>query len=424
MIKFLNKLKKKIVEYRVFRKELHNWKKLSKQKVTIENHRNPHVIIMPPDPLTIGGSRGDEAMIVATIDYFKKVNPEYRFSIIIKDRKDYINNLNIPNLSYIDSFNGNYPLKRIYESIIENQPTDIVIIGADVMDGHYSPYISLILLAIYDLCLHIKNARTHITGFSWNKTPSYLIKDAIRASKYIPLNLRDIVSLNRFVKNTGASNTKLVADVAFLLHSKINSEGYNKLHDWIYRHPNAINLGVNFHPMLRKYNTTMEVKQDAILLSENIFQVLKNNQNINIVLLSHDDRGTMSDNVMLDYIYEFLIAKNISDRVYYDSKVYRANEIKGICSLLDGLFSSRMHLAIAALGVGTPILTVSYQDKFEGLYEHFNYNKHFLMSYNQSLTLDFIQIFDEFVNSLPQLKKLILSKLPEVTALSESNFKN
>ena len=40
--------------------------------------------------------------------------------------------------------------------------------------------------------------------------------------------------------------------------------------------------------------------------------------------------------------------------------------------MVDLVLTGRMHLAIAALGMGTPPLCVAYMDKFEGLFHLFD----------------------------------------------------
>lgn len=48
-------------------------------------------------------------------------------------------------------------------------------------------------------------------------------------------------------------------------------------------------------------------------------------------------------------------------------------EAKGYIGAMDVVIASRMHACIAALGTGTPVIAVSYSDKFEGLFSTLNY---------------------------------------------------
>ena len=48
-----------------------------------------------------------------------------------------------------------------------------------------------------------------------------------------------------------------------------------------------------------------------------------------------------------------------------------ARQVKAISGHCDLILSGRMHLAIASLGQGVPVVCLTYQDKFEGLMEHF-----------------------------------------------------
>ena len=61
---------------------------------------------------------------------------------------------------------------------------------------------------------------------------------------------------------------------------------------------------------------------------------------------------------------------DFDDRVEVLSPPFSAWDVKGLCAHLDGVLTGRMHLAIAALGTGTPPLSVAYRGKFEGLMRH------------------------------------------------------
>lgn len=415
----ISDIKKKIA----FLRQYIIWKKLARTNVPVTySAEQNHLLIMPADSETIGGSRGDEAMIMSTISHYKKIDPNYKISIIITNGEDYLKSLNIKNLNIIPSYRGNYPLERIYKSILENKPSDVVVVGADCMDGHYAPLISLMLLAIYDLCYRTPNIRTHILGFSWNKHPSRRMKYAFSTLKKLPFNIRDKYSLLRLKKDTGLDNLTLVADEAFMLEPDYNSVGYNKAKAWLNDHKLTYNIGFNLHPMLKDYSSEKEIEEDAIIVAEKLGLALDKHNDITLMLISHDDRRAISDNTMLDVVYQILAKQGYSNRVYYDPTVYRSSQIKGICKLLDGLISSRMHLAIAALGQSKPIMAVSYQDKFEGLYNHFSYDTLYLMAPEQLMSDEFVLKFDLFLDSISELTAIVDANLPKVLQLSRKNL--
>ena len=60
------------------------------------------------------------------------------------------------------------------------------------------------------------------------------------------------------------------------------------------------------------------------------------------------------------------------DRVEMLRPPLNAWELKHLAGMVDLVLTGRMHLAIAALGMGTPPLCVAYMDKFEGLFHLFN----------------------------------------------------
>ena len=110
------------------------------------------------------------------------------------------------------------------------------------------------------------------------------------------------------------------------------------------------------------------------------------------------------------------------ERLYYDKFVYRASQLKGLCGLFDALISSRMHLAIAALGREVPVMAATYQGKFEGLFLHFGLPEDFLMSPESFCSDKFQEVFDKFYDNLPILHQTIKRELHKVISLSLRNF--
>lgn len=90
-------------------------------------------------------------------------------------------------------------------------------------------------------------------------------------------------------------------------------------------------------------------------------------------LISHDYRGNDGDDRCLREIYDNL-KQNYSDRLLYTTAKLTAGELKATAGLMDMIITGRMHLAIAALGMGIPVAVITYQDKFQGLLEHFSFS--------------------------------------------------
>jgi polysaccharide pyruvyl transferase WcaK-like protein len=82
-----------------------------------------------------------------------------------------------------------------------------------------------------------------------------------------------------------------------------------------------------------------------------------------------------------------------------------------------------MHLAIAALGMGVPIAVVSYQEKFEGLLDHFGLDRSVLISPRQFGDFESVWNWMEAaLHSRTELAAQVRAKLPGVLDLARRNF--
>jgi polysaccharide pyruvyl transferase WcaK-like protein len=81
-----------------------------------------------------------------------------------------------------------------------------------------------------------------------------------------------------------------------------------------------------------------------------------------------------------------------------------------------------MHLAIACLGVCTPVQGIVYQGKFEGLYSYFGL-EHLLIEPTEAIQPDKLLSFvTSGIENREQIKQQIAQKLPQVIALAQQNF--
>lgn len=421
-------IKQRLVQDIVFYRSYRHWKNLAKEVDGNEYHHPdaPSLVIVPCDPWSVGGSRGDEAMLTSVIQKYRNESPTIPIHIVCaKEGLEYIRNLPISGITPIPSWNGNYSIGRVYESIIESQPSDVVILGADCMDGFYSPLLSLELLSLHDLCSKTAGIKSYLLGFSFNETPSWLMVRAFKSlSSDTKIRLRDSVSLSRYQKRI-KHPAHLVADAAFMLQPQADYPLYEELRQWVQmqRVGGKKIIGLNFHPMLRPYSGPEDIKSDAIIIAMSVERILTNHDEVSFIFIPHDDRSHLTDNLMLATMYEYLSGQEKEgDRVFYSPTVPRAPQLKALCGLLDGMISSRMHLAIAALGMGIPVMAATYQGKFEGLFQHFGLDESFLLPPKRFLSDDLVSTFDSFIHQLPELKKQITERLPLVEQYSYANL--
>lgn len=416
----------KLKDYYIFRKQYLIWKKLRKNRLTQQSSAGSQpFVIVACDPSTVGGSRGDEAMIMASIQQLRKLSTAAPIHVVgSPDSISYVERLPFANVFSLPSWSGSYPLQRVFESIVKLTPQKVVILGADCMDGFYSPHISLMLLALHDLLTNATGIDSRLLGFSYNNHPSKLINGAFKiCGNGLKLGLRDSYSLERFKKFTGA-DAELVADAAFMLEASTDFADFASIKTIVdkAKADGMTVIGFNFHPMLRKYDNEQQIKDDALIIAKNLQDILLRHPEVYFLLIPHDDRSRISDNIVLSVIDKYLDEAGLNGRKHRIEKVYRANEIKGICTLIDGLVSSRMHLAIAALGQGKPVMAASYQGKFEGLFCHFRLDGDFILQPQQFISDRLPDTFDKFASQLNKLTCQIDDALPNVMQLSRKNF--
>lgn len=420
-------LYRRYLHYKVARRLLTHIIGTSNKLNKLSGTRNRCLILVPSDPETIIGSRGDEAMIVASFQFYRRSYPDAPVYIIYSNdagKQKCLSSEIGHNINFLKTDEGPNWSDSVLEKLQEIRPSDMIILGADCMDGKYSEILSLGLMGIYVYGNKLGINAT-LLGFSLNKAVPKVLQKAFNViGPGLDFSLRDAQSLSRFQKITNREG-RLVADVAFLLCPDFNCESFIKFSDWAssqrLQGHNLI-VGFNFHPMLKKYSSNCELLEDAKIVASNLDVLLRQDPKLSIALIPHDDRETIGDNTMLQPVYNHLMLSGHRDRVYFDPIVYRSAQIKAMTSRCDMLISSRMHLAIAALGMGVPVMGASYQDKFEGLFQHFNLPLKLVLNANDFTSDSFVDCYNEFHENLSAYKTIVRTILPEVITKSESTF--
>ena len=361
----------------------------------------PSLVLAPCDPGSPIGSRGDEAMIYAVLQNFRKRHPGGRISVICVNpecsssddgerlRRDF------PGLEFVPVWHGQMFLLRVFNAMRMSRASEVYVIGADCMDGFYSSLISLGLLAAADLACRM-GAKTRITGFSFNENPAPAVVGAfMRTTPKLEFNLRDQVSLDGFTARFGVGS--LVADTAFCLEPNYSPRVKTILDEMeAERAKGKFVLGFNLNPLL---------KMDARPVDEALGRL----ENVSIWLVPHDYRrgGDLE-----------VLARLHHGRLVRD--VLSAAELKALTSGLDALWTSRMHLGIAALGMGKPIGAFAYQGKFAGLYRHFGLDERFLV--NPASPGNMVELIAGFVNSAREQSITVRQSLAKVRELAQKNL--
>lgn len=386
------------------------------RRVRLINSKNnnpyPSVLILPPAD---AGSLGDEAMMVAVVEQFKKQEIS-EFGFIAFETE--------PPCMHL------YPKAKIvmvasYYDFIQrvSRYGYFCCLGADMMDGYYSESSTLFRLKLVELAAKT-GAKTSVFGFSVNKSPK---SKCIEALKKLPtevrLFVRDPVSYQRLESYINRPFC-LVADLAFLLPPAKKSEIVTEVLNWIVNQQKSgrIVLGINANSKI-----AMNISEDKDLIklyADSITKLCAKNDKLSFLFIPHDFRNSSKD------LSDVLFAQNIFDSLPIDLKSRcsivstpcNAADIKGICGGLDMVISARMHLAIASLGQGTPTACITYQGKFEGLFKHFELEG---MAIEPELAFQkdgFVDFILPLIENRSSIQMQIESKLPHIKQLSLTNF--
>jgi polysaccharide pyruvyl transferase WcaK-like protein len=371
------------------------------------------LFIIPSDPRTPFGSRGDDAMLRSVVDTLRARRADLSVSMsassdTVVDAGERIHM--VPETSTLAGF---------VDAIRRAKPDALVVIGADVMDGHYGPLFTARRLLAADLMAR-EGVPTVITGFSFNAHPHPLLARLFDVlDQRVCLHVRDPLSLRRFRAFSSRPAT-LVADVAFLLEPDEASPRLGAIFDWIAerRRRGERVFGLNLHPVLGGADVSKGLANAAAAALTSI----SSSEPVSWLLLAHDFRTRTSCSDTLAEI-ERLAQGRLGARLLRPTEQLSARELKAVAGKLDGVVSGRMHLAIAALGQGTPVCCVTYQGKFEGLFEHFGLPLSLLMDPQQALRAGALEsLLREFVQGANAHRQQVARQWPEVRRLAAINL--
>ena len=380
----------------------------------------PWVLLVPPaDP----GSLGDDAMVSATIGLLHETDvivdiafqngwPERRFTA----KSDHVLNFThfFRRRTGSDTLQFFRGLRRFSHCLI---------VGADVLDGHYDEAVSLRKLELAELAARA-GLKVTLLGFSFNETPKPRTVEALsRLAPRVRVCARDPVSAQRLRKTTGHAPIS-VADVAFLLRpSQPQSPA---LIAWLDQAQQQGSEIVGLNALCSK--AFIQVAGGELCQSIRAFylalieRISEQDCDIRFLFISHDYRDHASETPFMREIYE-ACAPSIRERSYFISDELTAAEVKHVCGRLSFVVTGRMHLAIASLGRTTPVFGFGYQGKFEGLADLFGMpdmiaSPEEMKQQPQHLLT---RIIEQFAGRR-QLRRRIAERLPGVLSLARKNF--
>lgn len=379
------------------------------------------VLLLPP---TSPGSLGDQAIMCASLSELLAQGMRRIVIISYQDDDDwsYLASPQVEILPMQDYFAYSAWRVRFRFAYVASRQRHIYFYGTDQMDGFYFESFLLKQLDLLRLGVQCGTPGT-IVGFSYNRKPT---PRAVQAVQELPPNVtlcvRDPISIQR-VSQYIHRPLKLTADAAFLLRPAAASPRIAEVLKWIrqQRDEGRILVGVNLNNLFLNQVASLSVEELVKTYRLALEDMLASQGNLSFLLLPHDARGEVND---FDLAHALLSALPENERSIFSCLPddIRADEIKAVCGELDIVLSARMHVAIACLGMGIPVACMTYQDKFEGLYEHFGL-KGMTISPEQALHPGaFANFFLPLIQRRSQLRAQIQQQLPHILQLSGANF--
>lgn len=295
----------------------------------------------------------------------------------------------------------------------------VFVVGADCVDGHYSPANSVQLLTLVDCAARMGCVST-LVGCSYKNGAHPDTGAALRAMhRDARLCSRDPVSRDRMARACGRP-IELVADAAFMLEPQELSSDREVVESWFRAQAGRPIVGVNFNRQVLASDDSGRV--DALLSSyASVLGRAHGERGASIVLIPHDYRREPNDETYADRLFARL-SPELGDRVLRLPGRRTPGEIKHVAGMVDVVLTGRMHLAIACLGRGTPPACVTYQGKFEGLMKHFGLEG---MTLDPERACDAGALWEMVSGAMARsgaMREQILSRLGSISAMSRQNF--
>lgn len=237
------------------------------------------------------------------------------------------------------------------------QSSQVLVIGADIMDGGYNPLASY-RRARFSALFSNDDVASRVVGFSWNGRAHAVCKWGLRraARRGVALFIRDPASLRRAADDGVVAIP--TADAVFATPSlRGPSENVSRIMQLIGRRPYALVNASGF--VGRSYDQV----EDYLLVIEHL-----DKSGLTPVLVPHVIRGSGDDLKQLAQIHT---SARPGSTILVD-ELLTPSDIRHLCGSASAVVAGRMHLAVLALKQGVAPVVVSTQGKVSGLLELFN----------------------------------------------------
>ncbi|NVK56124.1 MAG: polysaccharide pyruvyl transferase family protein [Alteromonadaceae bacterium] len=376
-----------------------------------------HVAVLA---VAISGSLGDTAMQTAVGQTLKAAGIG-KMTLLVHDEKEraQFERIGYRVINVGGLFKPVIPMSviRSLRQVFE-ECTDLIVIGADVLDGKYSPSKSLRRFQLAGAARR-HGLRAGVVNFSFSDKAVPALCDKLRKLDFlddITLVSREPVSAGRISKVLGRE-VPASADLAFLLSPTPATEEpvagiAAKVEAWRAEGRKIIAFNINA-TRLRKTPDADLARSLGTALDRLCTEIPAA-----VVFVPHDYRKGSNDEALAK-----MIAAEMTSQAYYmPDRHYISSDAKAICKMADLTVTGRMHCGIASLGSGTPALFWDYQGKVEGLLN-------LAGTPGQTFTEDdmidpdrMVARIAEALEHAPANRAAIAERLPGIKAMSRSNL--
>jgi colanic acid/amylovoran biosynthesis protein len=286
--------------------------------------------------------------------------------------------------------------------------SSLSVVGADIMDGGYSRRDSILRSQLLMMAGGLQ-VPSQVLGFSWNGNPNASAQRVLeRVSKRAILNVRDPLSFDR-IQNTACENTVLTADTVFALQSNVRPVDDAK--EWLDK---KISEGlkiaiINTSGLLAR---RIDLGSEYVSITETLLS-----QGFAVAVLPHVIRKGDDDLVPARQ----LKAAFSQEDVLLVDRLWAPENVAWLASQSEIVVTGRMHLAILALGQGTPAITLATQGKVEGMLKIFGLHKYAVVP-EHGMASKVVELLDSIRGDESARPDAILRKLEFVAADARKNF--
>lgn len=226
------------------------------------------------------------------------------------------------------------------------------VIGADVMDGKYSPRAASNRWNLARIAAEQK-VPARIVGFSWNGVPTESAKRSLiaAATAGVSLLIRDPVSSSR-VRALGVP----AIDTADIVFAASTLSPVPTLDSFCAQPYAIVNVSALVAHGVDQHHEVLEIVRFLIA------------QGLRVLLLPHVSRPG-SDDIPLGRD----VVNSVNDpQVHAVDELLEPSQVRSLASRATIVVTGRMHLAVMSLWSGTPAVTLSTQGKVAGLMQLVN----------------------------------------------------